>query len=262
MTNTIEKLANDYVEVWNERDSTVRRGRIEGLWAEDAVEYTESNSYRGHAELQRRITDAHEEFVRGAGNRFRSAGDVVGHHGTVNFTVQMVPAGGGDAVWTGFIVLTLDSSGRIRTEHQYANPPRAQETTATRNVVKELLRRLATGNHERTAELFAPRIDWRLSWPSGDNPPWIRDRTTRAGIADHFRLLAESLIPEGDGFTVAGILADGPHAVVTGRSRQRVKATGKSFDMMIALHVTIEGGLITHYHVYEDSLAVARAALP
>lgn len=262
MTNTIEILANDYVEVWNEQDPTVRRGRIESLWAEDAVEYTESNSYRGHAELQRRITDAYEEFVHGAGNRFRSAGDAVGHHDTVHFTVHMVPAGGGDAVWTGFIVLTLDSSGRIRTEHQYANPPRAQETNTTRHVVNELLRRLATGNHERTAQLFAPRIDWRLSWPSGDNPPWIRDRTSPAGIADHFRILAESLIPENDGFTVEGILADGPHAVVTGRSRQRVKATGKSFDIMIALHVTIEGGLITHYHVYEDSLAVARATRP
>lgn len=36
----------------------------------------------------------------------------------------------------------------------------------TRDTVQELLRRMAEGDHARTAELFAEPIDWQLNWPA------------------------------------------------------------------------------------------------
>ncbi|MEU5880055.1 hypothetical protein [Spirillospora sp. NPDC047279] len=57
------------------------------------------------------------------------------------------------------------------------------------------------------------------------------------------------------------ILIDGTNAVVIGTSSQRVKATGKRFAMTFALRLTVEDGLLTRHHMYEDSLAVAEAFL-
>jgi hypothetical protein len=38
----------------------------------------------------------------------------------------------------------------------------------TRDVVEQLLSRMAEGDHARTAELFAEPVDWQLDWPSED----------------------------------------------------------------------------------------------
>lgn len=258
----LTSLTHDYVAVWNEPNSDVREAIIRRLWAPNAVEFTETNEHRGHDQIFARVAAAYEELVDGAGMLFRSAGDVVGHHGLVRFTVTMGPADGGPDVWTGFVVVVLDEDGRICSEHQFANPPRPTGSTQTHHVIREMLGRFGSGDHKGAAALFAETVDWQLSWPDGDNPPWIRDRTTRAEMAEHFRTLSTLMTPDGLGFAIGHVLVDGPHAVVTGRSSQRVNATGRSFDMMIALHMTVEDGFITRYHVYEDSLAVARAAQP
>ena len=60
--------------------------------------------------------------------------------------------------------------------------------------------------------------------------------------------------------SVSGFLVDGEDAVVMGRVSQRLKSNDKVFMIPFALHLTVSGGLITHYHVYEDSLSVAEAA--
>jgi ketosteroid isomerase-like protein len=131
----------------------------------------------------------------------------------------------------------------------------------TRRTVEELLRRMGEGDHDRIAELFAERIDWQLNWPARDHPaiPWIRPRTGRADIADHFRMLDAFHLPEKNASSVTRILVDGPDAVALGYIGQTVKATGRAYTSAFALHLTVEDGLITRYHVYEDSLAVSEA---
>ncbi|MER7502248.1 nuclear transport factor 2 family protein [Nonomuraea pusilla] len=131
----------------------------------------------------------------------------------------------------------------------------------TRDVVDELLRRMAKGDHERTAELFAEPIDWQLSWPDEGHPavPWIRPRSGRDEVADHFRSLEDHHVTELNGTTVTHILVDGAHAVVLGEIAQTVRASGTAYTSPFALHLTVEDGLITRYHIYEDSLTVARA---
>ncbi|KAB8192208.1 ketosteroid isomerase [Nonomuraea phyllanthi] len=133
--------------------------------------------------------------------------------------------------------------------------------TMTRDTVQELLRRMAEGDHDRTAELFADDIDWKLGWPEQGHPatPWIRPRTGRRDLAEHFRLLDEHHVRELNATSVARILVDGDDAVVTGDIVQTVRATGTAYTAAFALHVTVKDGLITRFHLYEDSLSVVRA---
>jgi ketosteroid isomerase-like protein len=131
----------------------------------------------------------------------------------------------------------------------------------TRDVVEELLRRLATGDYDRTAEMFAEQIDWQLDWPTEGHPavPWIRPRSSRAEVADHFRSLDAHHVPELNATSVRQILVDGADAVVLGTIVQTARANGTAYTSPFALHLTIEDRLITRYHIYEDSLTVADA---
>ncbi|TDB69562.1 MULTISPECIES: nuclear transport factor 2 family protein [unclassified Micromonospora] len=134
--------------------------------------------------------------------------------------------------------------------------------STTRRTVDELLSRIVAGQDpDRIAEVYAERVDWQVDWPDATHPdvPWIRPRSTRADVADHHRTLAASTVPGQGSATVTNILVDGPHAVVIGETSQTVRRTGKRFRTRFALHLTVEDGLITRHHVYEDSLAVVEA---
>ena len=87
--------------------------------------------------------------------------------------------------------------------------------------------------------------------------PWIRPRRTREDMADFFATMNANFVPEDRSASVSGLLVDGKDAVVMGHVSQRLKRNGKAFTTPFALHLTVSDGLITRYHVYEDSLAVA-----
>ncbi|MEV7086509.1 nuclear transport factor 2 family protein [Streptomyces sp. NPDC093085] len=136
-------------------------------------------------------------------------------------------------------------------------------TAETRAVVGELLRRIGEGDPGRIAALYAERVDWRLDWPEEEHgraaTPWIRHRATRDDVAAHFREVAEGHVPEEARTEVERILVDGDDAVVLGEIRQTARSTGRAYRARFALHLTVADGLVTRHHVYEDSLAVARA---
>ncbi|GAA5054420.1 nuclear transport factor 2 family protein [Streptomyces similanensis] len=133
----------------------------------------------------------------------------------------------------------------------------------TRAVVDELLRRIGQGEAARIAEMYAERGDWKLDWPEAEHgraaTPWIRHRSTRADVAAHFRELAEHHVPGQAATEIERVLVDGRDAVVLGEIRQTARSTGRAYRARFALHLTVEDGLITRHHVYEDSLAVAQA---
>jgi ketosteroid isomerase-like protein len=141
------------------------------------------------------------------------------------------------------------------------NIPESHVAKHTLAVAEEFLRRMGEGDPDAIAELFAEPVDWRLNWPGGGHPevPWIRDRSTRADVADHFRTLGDFHAPQKQAGPVPEILVDGASAVVLGEIRQKVRATGLSYVARLALRLTVEDGLISRYHVYEDSLMVAEA---
>ncbi|MFF2555137.1 nuclear transport factor 2 family protein [Nocardia sp. NPDC058058] len=136
-------------------------------------------------------------------------------------------------------------------------------TSATRTVVEELLRRIGAGDSDATAAMYAPVSDWKLNWPEHEHDraatPWIRPRATRADAAAHYDQIARHHVPEHAATTVERILIDGPDAVVLGEIRQTARPTARAYRSRFALHLTVEDGLITRHHVYEDSLAVAQA---
>ncbi|TDC72222.1 nuclear transport factor 2 family protein [Streptomyces hainanensis] len=133
----------------------------------------------------------------------------------------------------------------------------------TREAVRELLGRIGAGDPDGIAELFAEPVDWRVDWPAGEHgraaTPWIRARSTRADVAEHFRQIGGHHVPEAAGTVVERILVDGDDAVVTGEIRGTAKPTGRPYRSRFAIHLTVADGLVTRYHVYEDSLAVAQA---
>ncbi|WP_327721122.1 nuclear transport factor 2 family protein [Streptomyces sp. NBC_00490] len=139
-------------------------------------------------------------------------------------------------------------------------------TATTRAVTEELLRRIGAGDPERIAELYADQSDWKLNWPQDEHgspaTPWIRPRSSRADAAAHFRELAAHHLPGHAATEIERILVDGADAVVLGEIRQTARATGRPYRARFALHLTVEDGLIVRHHVYEDSLAVARAFAP
>ncbi|QNP74462.1 nuclear transport factor 2 family protein [Streptomyces roseirectus] len=132
-----------------------------------------------------------------------------------------------------------------------------------RTSVDLLLRRVGEGDPDRIASRYAEHVDWRLDWPAHEHgrpsTPWIRHRATRAEVADHFRQLAAHHVPEEAATRVERVLVDGPDAVVLGEIRQTARATGRAYRARFALHLTVEDGLVTRHHVYEDSLVVAQA---
>ncbi|WP_433465603.1 nuclear transport factor 2 family protein [Spirillospora sp. CA-128828] len=135
--------------------------------------------------------------------------------------------------------------------------------TSTRAVVEELLRRIGEGDPEQIAAMYAKHSDWKLDWPQTEHgravTPWIRHRSSRADAAAHFREIAEHHVPEKADTQVERILVNGDDAVVLGEIRQTARSTGRAYRARFALHLTVESGLITRHHVYEDSLAVAQA---
>ncbi|MFF2083351.1 nuclear transport factor 2 family protein [Nocardia sp. NPDC058176] len=256
LTTDIDSLTSRYTAVWNEPDPTRRRKAIAELWTEDGVEYTEAGEYQGPEAIEARVTSAYEQFVATGGFVFVPAEDAVTHNNAVMFSTQMVPAAGGIPVWSGAVFMLLDQDGRIRHDYQFTG-----KDAGTRAVVAEFLSRLTEGDPNRIADLFADPVDWQLDWPDAGHPavPWIRQRSTRPDVADHFRALNDFHIPEKRGGATPTILVDGPDAVVLGDIRQTVKATGRAYSARCALHLTVEDGVITRYHVYEDSLTVAQA---
>jgi ketosteroid isomerase-like protein len=66
-------------------------------------------------------------------------------------------------------------------------------------------------------------------------------------------------VPEQVATEVERVLIDGDEAVVLGEIRQTARSTGRAYRARFALHLTVERGLITRHHVYEDSPAVAQA---
>ncbi|MEU9916908.1 nuclear transport factor 2 family protein [Streptomyces sp. NPDC051001] len=142
----------------------------------------------------------------------------------------------------------------------------ATTATTTRAVIEELLRRIGAGDPERIAELYAEQGDWKLNWPQDEHgrptTPWIRPRSSRADAAAHYRELAAHHLPDQAATEIERILVDGADAVVLGEIRQTARATGRPYRARFALHLTVEDGLIVRHHVYEDSLAVARAFAP
>ncbi|MGP4113740.1 nuclear transport factor 2 family protein [Streptomyces sp. 4N509B] len=135
-------------------------------------------------------------------------------------------------------------------------PPTAStaSTASAQDLVTAFFERFGSGDAEGVLALFADEVDFEIA--GADTVPWTGRRTTRAGVAAFLR---EAGAVEPQEFVVERVLADGDTGVALGRFRHRVRSTGKEFASRFALHLTVEGGLIRRYHMFEDSHAIAEA---
>ncbi len=133
-------------------------------------------------------------------------------------------------------------------------------SAATREAVDGLLSALGSGPAPADlATRFSEDIDWRIPGDA-QAAPWIAARQGRAGVAAFFGELRGYVTPQR--FDVHQVFVDGDNAVIVGHLVSLVNATGRTIDSEFAITLTVRGGLITRYHLLEDSLAVYRAAQP
>lgn len=113
-----------YVALWSEPDPGSRRAAIASLWASDGAEFVEGTHFRGHQELDARITHAYQEFVASGRYAVTSTSDVTRHDGIVTFTIQLTTPGG-EVAWAARVILFLAGDGRIREDYQLTVKPLA-----------------------------------------------------------------------------------------------------------------------------------------
>lgn len=102
------KLAERYIEAWNETSAPARRALIEEIWAADG-QYTDPLAdARGRDQIDAVIAAAQAQF---AGMTFRLAGPVDAHHDQARFTWELGPDG--TALVVGFDVAKRDADGRL-----------------------------------------------------------------------------------------------------------------------------------------------------
>lgn len=118
------EIVKRYVAVWSEPVPTSRLAAIAGLWAPDGAEFVEGTQFRGHEELDARITGAYQQFVASGRYAVTTAGDVARHGDIVTFTIQLT-APGDEVAWAARVFLLLGADGLIREDYQLTVKPLA-----------------------------------------------------------------------------------------------------------------------------------------
>jgi ketosteroid isomerase-like protein len=112
-----------------------------------------------------------------------------------------------------------------------------------------------------TPDEIAARFDVNADYLiPGDmkNVPWIGHRTGRAAIKESFRLLRENIKPEK--LVITDILAKGDRVVVLGYLESRMKKNNKQMKSEFSIDIIVKNGLLTRYHLLEDSFEVSDKA--
>lgn len=128
------------------------------------------------------------------------------------------------------------------------------------DVVNNFFDRFKSGaNPQELASFFDEKGELYIP---GDtkNVAWIGKRTGRKEIADHFRLLKEYIQPQKLSFT--DMVTKGNRVVVLGYLESLMKSNGNVMKSEFSIDVIVENGLITKYHLLEDSFEVSRAVNP
>ncbi|KUM86806.1 MULTISPECIES: nuclear transport factor 2 family protein [Streptomyces] len=128
-------------------------------------------------------------------------------------------------------------------------------TESPAQTVQRLFPLLAEGKSAEAATLFADSVSFSIPHPPGI--PWVPEVDSADGMRTFFELLQTHVRPKE--FGLRQVIAEGADVVLLGHMVSEVRKTGRDIDTAFALHVTVRDGLITRYHLYEDTHAVAEA---
>jgi hypothetical protein len=109
-TTTMDDLARNYIEAWNQSDPDALRTAVDELFSPDVRYIDPMIDVEGRAALVATITAVQQQFP---GFGFRLAGPVDGHHDQARFRWELGPEGG-EAPIVGFDVAVTDGAARIR----------------------------------------------------------------------------------------------------------------------------------------------------
>lgn len=127
---------------------------------------------------------------------------------------------------------------------------------STRTVLDSFFERFGSGDLPGLLDLFADTVDFRVD--GSPSVPWTGTRSSRQEISAFFEIFPKVLTaPES--FAVTTRVVDGQDAMVTADCVFGVLATGRKFTNRYALHLRVQDGRITRYHMYENSYAIAEA---
>ncbi|WP_166384736.1 nuclear transport factor 2 family protein [Catellatospora methionotrophica] len=148
------------------------------------------------------------------------------------------------APWTG-----------LTAAHQVGIAPRRRSAALavqnTRVIVQEYLTRLAEGDAERIAELFAEEVECYVA--AAEAAPWLASR----GLAADFLRLTMPRFELGRSTVEADkVLVDGADAVVLGHFVHVIEPTGRHLSTPVAIHLSVAAGRIHTMHLYEDNVAL------
>lgn len=124
----------------------------------------------------------------------------------------------------------------------------------TQQTIDQFFSHFSQGQLDEMLALFATDFEFEIA--VAPHVPWNGPRTSIAELRAFFESFGHT---DTEAFNVEQTILQGEDAVILGRSRFRVKATGKAFDNVFALHIRIVNGKIARYHMYEDSFAIAEA---
>jgi hypothetical protein len=104
------KIAERYIDLWNETDARSRKQLIASAWTEDATYVDPMMKGQGHAEIDALVGAVHERFP---GHRFTLAGAPDGHGDGLRFSWMLAaPNAAPIAHGTDFGVVATD--GRLK----------------------------------------------------------------------------------------------------------------------------------------------------
>ncbi|MCG8919532.1 nuclear transport factor 2 family protein [Actinokineospora sp. PR83] len=126
----------------------------------------------------------------------------------------------------------------------------------TATTIQEFFTRFGAGDVPGMVELFATPVDFAVAGAE-DVVPWTGTRTDHPAVTEFLRIATEDIATEK--FDIDKIIVDGQDGVVLGSFAHRITRTGKLFESTFVLHVVVTDGLITKYHMFEDSHGAAQA---
>ena len=128
-------------------------------------------------------------------------------------------------------------------------------TEENKRVVQSLFEAFGRGDIPAVLELVAEDAPWRAPGPA--SVPFYGERRGREGAREFFTQLGSSV--EFEKFEVWEFAAEGDSVFVTGTERGRVRANGKTYEQDWVLLFKVGGGMVKHFHCYDNTGAVAEA---
>lgn len=128
--------------------------------------------------------------------------------------------------------------------------------SASADFICSLYAAFRRGDVQAILDNVQPSVEW-ISNGDGAVIPWGGARSGVAGVASFFQALADNL--DFEAFDTNEFFDAGEAVTVIGRSRARVKKTGRVFDCQWAHVFVLKNGKLASFREFYDTDAMMRA---